>query len=99
MELNDSLPEARNSLTAAYLIYRWDLQHAERESARAVELTQPTCTLAGGRIRYSRLKEAAHEKTFMEIQSVLGCQRGFGSGARGAGRGEGQSGLVVVLVW
>jgi TolB-like protein/DNA-binding winged helix-turn-helix (wHTH) protein len=38
VELDDSLPEAHNSLAAAYLVYRWDLQHAERESARAVEL-------------------------------------------------------------
>ena len=37
-ELDDSLSEAHNSLAAAYLIYRWDLQNAERESARAVEL-------------------------------------------------------------
>jgi TolB-like protein/DNA-binding winged helix-turn-helix (wHTH) protein len=38
VELDDSLPEAHNSMAAAYLIYRWDLQRAERESARTVEL-------------------------------------------------------------
>jgi TolB-like protein/DNA-binding winged helix-turn-helix (wHTH) protein len=38
VELDDSLPEAHNSMAAAYLIYRWDLQRAERESTRAVEL-------------------------------------------------------------
>jgi TolB-like protein/DNA-binding winged helix-turn-helix (wHTH) protein/Flp pilus assembly protein TadD len=35
--LDDSLPEAHNSMAAAYLC-RWDWQGAERESARAVEL-------------------------------------------------------------
>ena len=35
--LDDSLPEAHNSMAAAYLC-RWQLQPAERESARAVEL-------------------------------------------------------------
>lgn len=38
VELDDSLPEAHNSMAAAYLIYRWDLEHAERESTHAVEL-------------------------------------------------------------
>jgi tetratricopeptide (TPR) repeat protein len=38
VELDDSLPEAHNSMAAAYLIYRWNLEGAERESARALEL-------------------------------------------------------------
>lgn len=36
--LDDSLPEAHNTMAAFYLVYRWDLQRAERESARALEL-------------------------------------------------------------
>jgi tetratricopeptide (TPR) repeat protein len=36
--LDDSLAEAHNSMAAAYLIYRWDVQRTELESARAVEL-------------------------------------------------------------
>ncbi len=36
--LDDSLPEAHNSLAAIYLFYRWDWERAERESARTVEL-------------------------------------------------------------
>ena len=38
VELEDSLAEAHNSMAAAYLIYRWDLQRAERESSRVVQL-------------------------------------------------------------
>jgi TolB-like protein/DNA-binding winged helix-turn-helix (wHTH) protein len=38
VELDDSLPEAHNSMAAAYLIYHWDLQRAERESARVLQL-------------------------------------------------------------
>lgn len=38
LELDDSLPEAHNSMAAAYLC-RWDLANAERESARALELS------------------------------------------------------------
>ena len=38
VELNDSLPEAHNSMAAAYLICGWDLQRAERESARVLQL-------------------------------------------------------------
>ncbi len=36
--LDDSLPEAHNTMAAFYLFYRWDWQRAERESARALEL-------------------------------------------------------------
>lgn len=36
--LDDFLPEAHNSMAAAYLFYRWDWKRAEQESARAVEL-------------------------------------------------------------
>jgi TolB-like protein/DNA-binding winged helix-turn-helix (wHTH) protein len=38
LELDDSLPEAHNSMAAWYLFYGWDLQHADSESKRAVEL-------------------------------------------------------------
>ena len=38
VELDDSLPEAHNSMAAAYLIYRWNLERAEREAARTLEL-------------------------------------------------------------
>jgi TolB-like protein/DNA-binding winged helix-turn-helix (wHTH) protein/Tfp pilus assembly protein PilF len=38
LELDDSLPEAHNSMAAWYLFYGWDLQHADSESRRAVEL-------------------------------------------------------------
>jgi TolB-like protein/DNA-binding winged helix-turn-helix (wHTH) protein len=38
VELDDSLPEAHNSLAAWYLFYGWDLLHAEAESRRAIEL-------------------------------------------------------------
>ena len=37
LALDDSLPDSHNSMAAAYLCL-WDLEHAERESARAVEL-------------------------------------------------------------
>jgi tetratricopeptide (TPR) repeat protein len=37
LALDDSLPEAHNSMAGAYLL-RWDVGNAERESARAVEL-------------------------------------------------------------
>jgi TolB-like protein/DNA-binding winged helix-turn-helix (wHTH) protein len=36
--LDDSLPEAHNTMAAFCLIFRWDFQRAERESARALEL-------------------------------------------------------------
>ena len=36
--LDDSLPEAHNTMAGFYLFYRWDWQRAERESARALEL-------------------------------------------------------------
>jgi TolB-like protein len=36
--LDDSLPEAHNTMAAFYLFYRWDWRRAERESGRAVEL-------------------------------------------------------------
>lgn len=38
VQLDDSSPEAHDSLAAAYYFYRWDWQAAERESARAIEL-------------------------------------------------------------
>jgi TolB-like protein/DNA-binding winged helix-turn-helix (wHTH) protein/Tfp pilus assembly protein PilF len=38
IELDDSLPEAHNSLAAAKLFYRWDWQGAEKESERAINL-------------------------------------------------------------
>jgi TolB-like protein/DNA-binding winged helix-turn-helix (wHTH) protein len=38
LELDDSLPEAHNSLAAFYLFNAWDWHRAESESARAVEL-------------------------------------------------------------
>jgi len=38
LALDDSLAEAHNSMAAYYFFYRWDWEHAERESARAVEL-------------------------------------------------------------
>jgi TolB-like protein/DNA-binding winged helix-turn-helix (wHTH) protein/Flp pilus assembly protein TadD len=37
LELDDSLPEAHNSMAAAYFC-RWDLKNAEQESARALAL-------------------------------------------------------------
>ncbi|MEY2412510.1 MAG: hypothetical protein QOD84_1116, partial [Acidobacteriaceae bacterium] len=38
VQLDDSSPEAHNSLAAAYYFYRWDWQAADRESTRAIEL-------------------------------------------------------------
>jgi TolB-like protein/DNA-binding winged helix-turn-helix (wHTH) protein len=38
LELDDSLPEAHNSMAAFYLFNAWDWHRAESESARAVEL-------------------------------------------------------------
>src|SRR5262249_51544413 len=38
LALDDSPAEAHNSMAGFYLAYRWDLQRAERESARALEL-------------------------------------------------------------
>jgi tetratricopeptide (TPR) repeat protein len=38
VELDDSLPEAHNSMAAWYLFYGWDLPHADSESRRALEL-------------------------------------------------------------
>jgi TolB-like protein/DNA-binding winged helix-turn-helix (wHTH) protein len=38
LELDDSLPEAHNSMAAWYLFYGWDLQHADSESKRAIAL-------------------------------------------------------------
>jgi len=38
LELDDSLPEAHNSMAAWYMFYGWDLQHADSESKRAIEL-------------------------------------------------------------
>ena len=38
LELDDSLPEAHNSIAAFYLFNAWDWHRAESESARAVEL-------------------------------------------------------------
>jgi len=38
VELDDSLPEAHNSMAAWYLFYGWDLPHADSESRRAIEL-------------------------------------------------------------
>jgi TolB-like protein/DNA-binding winged helix-turn-helix (wHTH) protein/Flp pilus assembly protein TadD len=38
LELDDSLPEAHNSMAAWYLFYGWDLPHADAESRRAIEL-------------------------------------------------------------
>ena len=38
LALDDSLAEAHNSMAAYYFFYRWDWEHAERESARTVEL-------------------------------------------------------------
>jgi tetratricopeptide (TPR) repeat protein len=38
LELDDSLPEAHNSMAAWYLFYGWDLPHADAESRRAIQL-------------------------------------------------------------
>jgi TolB-like protein/DNA-binding winged helix-turn-helix (wHTH) protein len=38
VELDDSLPEAHNSMAAWYLFYGWDLPHADAESRRALAL-------------------------------------------------------------
>ncbi len=38
LELDDSLPEAHNSMAAYYLFNRWDWRKAEAESLRAIEL-------------------------------------------------------------
>ncbi len=38
VELDDSLPDAHNSLAAWYLFYGWDLPRADAESRRAIEL-------------------------------------------------------------
>jgi TolB-like protein/DNA-binding winged helix-turn-helix (wHTH) protein len=38
LELDDSLPEAHNSMAAYYLFNQWDWQKAEAESVRAIEL-------------------------------------------------------------
>jgi TolB-like protein/DNA-binding winged helix-turn-helix (wHTH) protein len=38
VELDDSLPEAHNSLAAIYLFGHWDWEHADEESRRAIEL-------------------------------------------------------------
>jgi TolB-like protein/Tfp pilus assembly protein PilF len=38
LELDDSLPEAHNSLAAFYLFGKWDLKNADAESTRAIEL-------------------------------------------------------------
>jgi tetratricopeptide (TPR) repeat protein len=39
LALDDSLAEAHNAMAAVYFFYKWDWNAAERESARAVELT------------------------------------------------------------
>ena len=39
--LDDSLPEAHNSLAAVYLFGEWDLKRADLESQRAITLTPP----------------------------------------------------------
>jgi TolB-like protein len=39
VELDDSLPEAHNSLAAWYLFWAWDWKHAEAEAKRCVSLT------------------------------------------------------------
>ena len=38
LALDDSLPEAHNSMAAISLFNKWDFQHAEAESLRAIEL-------------------------------------------------------------
>jgi TolB-like protein/DNA-binding winged helix-turn-helix (wHTH) protein len=38
VELDDSLPEAHNSMAAWYLFYGWDVSRADAESKRAIEL-------------------------------------------------------------
>jgi TolB-like protein/DNA-binding winged helix-turn-helix (wHTH) protein len=38
LELDDSVPEAHNSLAAFYLFWKWDLKSADAESTRALEL-------------------------------------------------------------
>ena len=38
LELDDSLAEAHHSMAAWYFFYAWDLQHAEIESKRAIDL-------------------------------------------------------------
>jgi TolB-like protein/DNA-binding winged helix-turn-helix (wHTH) protein len=38
VELDDSLPDAHNSMAAWYLFYAWDLPRADAESRRAIEL-------------------------------------------------------------
>jgi len=38
LELDDSVPEAHNSLAAFYLFGKWDLKNADAESRKAVEL-------------------------------------------------------------
>lgn len=39
VELDDSLPEAHNSLAGWYLFWAWDWKHAEDESKRCISLT------------------------------------------------------------
>jgi tetratricopeptide (TPR) repeat protein len=38
VDLDDSLPEAHNSMAAWYLFYAWDLPRADTEARRAIEL-------------------------------------------------------------
>jgi TolB-like protein/DNA-binding winged helix-turn-helix (wHTH) protein len=38
LQLDDSAPEAHNSMAATYLFYRWNWKEAEKESRRAIEL-------------------------------------------------------------
>jgi TolB-like protein/DNA-binding winged helix-turn-helix (wHTH) protein/Tfp pilus assembly protein PilF len=38
LELDDTLPEVHNTMAALYLFDKWDWQHADEESRRAIEL-------------------------------------------------------------
>jgi TolB-like protein/DNA-binding winged helix-turn-helix (wHTH) protein/Tfp pilus assembly protein PilF len=83
LELDDSLPEAHNSMAAWYLFYGWDLQHADSESKRAVELNpnyaEGHCFRHKALMVMNRLDEAkAEEKRAVELDPFA---RPWGLGA------------------
>jgi TolB-like protein/DNA-binding winged helix-turn-helix (wHTH) protein len=55
LDLDESLPEAHNSMAAYYLFGGWDWQRAEKESQRAIELNP---NYSEGRHLYSYVLEA-----------------------------------------
>ena len=76
VELDDSLPEAHNSMAAWYLFYAWDLPRADAESRRAIALN-PNYGEAHYMLHYvlmamNRLPEAeVEEKRAVELDPFV----------------------------